>query len=200
MKKGLQNHIGGSKHIMQHNLLERNESLLNPCNYCQWKGNIWGPWWWWFPCDPSDPMLNIPEDWWTLCASSLDPWETWTESIGSILLLLLFPWRPRRWWCMRDIEPGCCIMCLKPNSDVCCCVCGDDRRERAQSESGWIRVVVNLSQNILLFADAAAPEEAVSDIEMVFRRGWQTEAPWVWLLLLLLWKSVNCCLLPPPLL
>jgi hypothetical protein len=64
-------------------------------------------------------------------------------------------------------------MCLKPNSDVCCCVCGDDRRERAQSESGWILIVVNLSQNILLFADEA---EAVSDIEIVFRRGWQTEA------------------------
>lgn len=63
-------------------------------------------------------------------------------------------------------------MCLKPNSDVCCCVCGDDRRERAQSESGWILIVVNLSQNILLFAEEV---EAVSDIEIVFRRGWQTE-------------------------
>lgn len=154
--------------------------------YCQWKGSVWGAWCWcwccWlFPRDPSEPMWNIPGKW---TFASL-PLETRTESMGSILL---FPWRlpgPNR-CCIRDIELGCCTMCLKPISDVCC-VCDDDRRERAQSES-WIWVV-SLSQNILLFAPPP-----VSENEMVFRRGWQTDAPWcdVWLWSRELWKSENC--------
>jgi len=48
------------------------------------------------------------------------------------------------------------------------CVCVDDRRERAQSESC---ICVNLSQNILWLLAPLLPGKA-----MVLRSGWQTEA------------------------
>lgn len=142
-----------------------------------WKGRFWGVW---FPCDPSDPMRNIP---WQCTLLPL-PFETRTESIGS---KVLSPCRLGPKGCTREAELGC-ITWLKLCPDDC--DWGDDRRERAQSES-WTRAV-NLSQYIFLLAPSLS--EA-----MVLRSGWQTGASrdnWLLSGVLLFCKNEIC--FPPP--
>lgn len=122
------------KLINTHLTFRNKRTLIGSSNskqyfYSQWKGSVWGVS---FACDSPSPMWNIPWQW-TL--GSL-PLEISTESMGS----KLWPCTLGPKGCSRETELGW-TMRLNASPDVC--DWGDDRRERAQSDS-WTWVV-NLS-------------------------------------------------------
>ena len=138
--------------------------------YSQLNGSVWGAL---LPEEPPDCGWNVPGKW-TLASLLL---KTKTESIGP---------KPRS--CTAGpigCDKGTELCCTMRFPDACVCV--DDRRERAQSESC---ICVNLSQNILWLLAPLLPGKA-----MVLGSGWQTEASGdVWLLRPGLWqcKKGNC--------